>query len=154
MVTLRDYIEEMMGAQRLDVDGDKTFYLFGDNTADFDMLLNEYNAPDFRNYTVPPSLSWGLAGDGTGVPFHTHGAVFAEVMYGRKIWFLYPPSKRPTFLPDDTSLHWLTHEYPLLTEDSKPLQCIINPGQVLYIPAEWLHSTLNVGQSVFISAFV
>jgi len=70
------------------------------------------------------------------------------------MWFLYPPFQRPHFGPDKTSLHWVTTEYPLLTEDAKPLQCILSPGQVLYIPEDWLHSTLNLGQSVFISSFV
>jgi len=75
----------MMGPQQLSIDGDKTFYLFGDNTADFDSLLDEYDPPNFGNYTISPSLSWGMAGDGTGVPFHVHGEVFAEVIYGRKV---------------------------------------------------------------------
>lgn len=52
-------------------------------------------------------LSWGLGGSGTGVPFHTHGAVFAEgeflysfttqfkckVLHGMKRWFLYAPGE-------------------------------------------------------------
>jgi len=154
MVTLRQYVEEMMEPQSLDVDGDKTFYLFGDNTADMDPLINEYDPPHFTNYTVTPSLSWGLAGDGSGVPFHVHGAVFAEVISGRKLWFLYPPSQKLYFFPNKTTLHWLTTEYPQLTENAKPLECILSPGQVLYIPSAWYHATLNLGQSVFISAFV
>lgn len=44
--------------------------------------------------------------------------------------------------------------YPTLTEDELPQECVVNAGEVLYIPDDWWHSTLNLGQSVFISAFV
>ena len=57
----------------------------------------------FENYKIPPftlplhypALSFGLAGPGTGVPFHFHGPGFAETIYGRKRWFLTPPDVKP-----------------------------------------------------------
>jgi hypothetical protein len=34
--------------------------------------------------TEKGSLSFGMGGDGSGVPFHRHGHVFAEVLHGHK----------------------------------------------------------------------
>ena len=39
-------------------------------------------------WTVPDheaALSFGIAGAGTGVPFHFHGPGFAEVIHGSKV---------------------------------------------------------------------
>uniref|UniRef100_A0A6B2LHZ0 JmjC domain-containing protein n=1 Tax=Arcella intermedia TaxID=1963864 RepID=A0A6B2LHZ0_9EUKA len=153
-VFMGEYIRTMMGPQEVNnVQGDKIYYLFGDNGKELDSFLKDYVPPHFQNYTITPSLSWGLAGDGTGVPFHTHGAVFAEVLHGRKAWFLYKLGEIPTFDPNKTSLHWFLTEYPKYK--AKPfIECVLEPEEVLYIPSDWFHSTLNVGQTVFISAFI
>ncbi len=34
------------------------------------------------------------------------------------------------------------------------LECVLEPDELLYIPSEWWHATLNIGESVFISTFV
>jgi hypothetical protein len=120
-------------------------------SAQFQALFATYVLPPWHatNTTAPhPSLSFGFAGHGTcsmipflvrsmkrrdlmcragsGVPLHTHGAVFAEVLHGRKVvpysvlcllalvsfcnfiptkrWFLYPPSYKPLFDPNETTL--------------------------------------------------
>ena len=73
-----------------------------------------------------PALTFGLAALLSGVSFHTHGAVFAEVtvqascggnydsdscvtwraqvQHGSKLWFLSPPSERPLFHGDVTQM--------------------------------------------------
>lgn len=83
---------------------------------------------------------------------HRHGPVFAEVIHGKKRWFLYPPEYTPIFDPNASTLQWLMEEYPTL--QVKPMECVLQPGEVLYLPSDWWHSTLNIGQSVFISTFV
>ncbi|XP_069503134.1 jmjC domain-containing protein 8 isoform X3 [Ambystoma mexicanum] len=93
-------------------------------------------------------------GSGTGVPFHWHGPGFSEVIFGRKRWFLYPPEKTPEFNPNETTLSWLANTYPLLSEQDRPVECTIRPGEVLYFPDRWWHATLNLDTSVFISTFL
>lgn len=83
--TLREYILNMMEPQELDKGGHQSFYHFGDHRAAFEPLLAEYILPSEWDQTQEASLSWGLAGDLTGVPFHVHGHVFAEVLVGRKV---------------------------------------------------------------------
>jgi len=143
----------MIETQNEDMDGANTFYHFGDHRQDFDPVIQSYIKPPFH-VAVNASLSFGIAGDATGVPFHFHGAVFAEVIYGRKHWFLYQPDYKPSFEPDTTSLLWYKNVYPFLKEWDKPLECSVLPYQIIYIPSNWYHSTLNIGQTVFISTFI
>ncbi|XP_047637024.1 jmjC domain-containing protein 8 isoform X3 [Phacochoerus africanus] len=101
-----------------------------------------------------PAYSFGIAGAGSGVPFHWHGPGFSEVIYGRKRWFLYPPEKTPEFHPNKTTLAWLRDTYPALAPSARPLECTIQAGEVLYFPDRWWHATLNLDISVFISTFL
>ena len=62
-------------------------------------------------------------------------------------WFLLPPaaasfSRRP-------AAQWLEKEYPALAASSTPpLELVQEGGDVLFVPAGWAHSTLNVEVSV------
>ena len=52
----------------------ETFYFFGDNDIEeWSDLLSEYNLPPLNLPHHSAALSFGLAGPGTGVPFHFHG---------------------------------------------------------------------------------
>ena len=106
--------------------------MFGDNDyeewADF---LQEYSPPPYSLPGHTPALSFGVAGPGSGVPFHTHGyntilllltvlttlnhyvhrPGFAETIYGRKRWFLTAPDVQPDFHPNKTTLQWLLEDY-------------------------------------------
>jgi len=131
---------------------------------------------------LPPRVdyvrySFGVGGHRSGVPFHFHGSALAEVMHGRKRWFLYPPVDEaaastaspfssttaasdpdlpfPAFRPSLTQLQWLHQLYPTLSTVDRPLQCTLHPGELIYIPSRWYHATLNLGAvSVFVSSFV
>jgi hypothetical protein len=156
--TLREYLTSMMEPQD-DRDGAHTYYHFGDHSAAFEPLLRGYVVPRVwgTNRSVP-SLSWGLAGDVSGVPFHVHGPVFAEVLHGRKHWLVLPPQVRPEFDPDEPPLRWLLRRVQgaglSASSESGLLQCTLLPGEILYLPGMWWHATLNLGQTVFISSFV
>ena len=43
---------------------------------------------------------------------------------------------------------------PADADAGEPLQCTLRPGEALYFPSGWWHTTLNLDQSVFVSAFV
>ncbi|GBG27343.1 Bifunctional lysine-specific demethylase and histidyl-hydroxylase NO66 [Hondaea fermentalgiana] len=101
------------------------------------------------------SLSFGLAGAGTGVPFHFHGPGFLQMIHGRKRWFLYPPGSSPDFHPNATTLSWVRTVYPHLTESAKPShECVLEPGDVIYFPNSWMHATLNLDNyTAFVATF-
>eukprot|EP01095_Lingulamoeba_sp_RSL-Kostka_P003304 TRINITY_DN14301_c0_g1_i1.p1 TRINITY_DN14301_c0_g1~~TRINITY_DN14301_c0_g1_i1.p1 ORF type:complete len:324 (+),score=55.32 TRINITY_DN14301_c0_g1_i1:138-974(+) len=182
--TLKYYIENSMNVQTLDKTADSTFYHFGDNNYqefgdffdcynlpfdivkaaedfyrkkdDFNLIYNgDYSKIEVTREDIDVAFSFGLAGSRTGVPFHVHGPVFAEVVQGKKKWILLPPNEDPPFDPNKTSYYWFDSTYEDYNKRNDNLQeCVLEPNQILYIPNEWYHLTFNIGQSVFISAFL
>ncbi|KAK3525376.1 hypothetical protein QTP86_031251 [Hemibagrus guttatus] len=154
-VRFEEYVTSLLTPQSEDTLGSDTLYFFGDNNfTEWHSLFENYNAPPYSLPHTSPAYSFGIAGPGTGVPFHWHGPGYSEVIYGRKRWFLYPPDEAPEFHPNHTTLSWITHTYPNLEEHNTPLECTIRPGEVLYFPDRWWHATLNLDISVFISTFL
>ncbi|CAH1794184.1 unnamed protein product, partial [Owenia fusiformis] len=154
-VPLEKYINEIMKPQKIEQLGNETLYWFGDNNyTEWQEFFDQYIQPKYKLPDMTGALSFGIAGAGTGVPFHFHGPGFGEVIYGRKRWFLYPPDQKPEFHPNRTTLHWLMEDYPKLIEYTKPLECTLNVGDIIYFPDRWWHGTLNIDTSVFMSTFL
>ncbi|XP_069762309.1 jmjC domain-containing protein 8 isoform X2 [Narcine bancroftii] len=129
-VLFKDYIQHIMKPQSLDSLGSDTLYFFGDNNfTEWDSLFRTYIPPPFQLPGTKEAYSFGIAGAGTGVPFHWHGPGYSEIIYGRKHWLLYPPDKTPEFHPNRTTLSWILDTYPYLSEEDKPLECTIHPGE-------------------------
>uniref|UniRef100_A0A8D2L4N6 Jumonji domain containing 8 n=1 Tax=Varanus komodoensis TaxID=61221 RepID=A0A8D2L4N6_VARKO len=151
----QEYVDQFLEPQDPDSLGSETLYFFGNNNfTEWGPLFQRYTPPPFRIPGMTVAYSFGIAGSGSGVPFHWHGPGFSEVIFGRKRWFLYPPEKTPEFHPNRTTLSWLLHTYPLLPPWERPVECTIHPGEVLYFPDRWWHATLNLDTSVFISTFL
>ncbi|XP_041318097.1 jmjC domain-containing protein 8 isoform X3 [Pyrgilauda ruficollis] len=178
-VPFQEYVEHLLKPQDPARLGSDTLYFFGDNNfTEWGPLFQHYVPPPFRIPGTSPAYSFGIAGSGSGVPFHWHGPGFSEVIFGRKRWFLYPPEQTPHFHPNESTLAWLQHTYPTLPPAQLPLECTLRPGevrpalqgtpgfparavrphwcplQVLYFPDRWWHATLNLDTSVFISTFL
>ena len=128
----------------------ETFYFFGDNdVVEWKDLLDEYILPPLQIPLHSTALSFGLAGPGTGVPFHFHGPGFAETIYGRKRWFLTAPDVRPEFHPNKTTLQWYFQDYAKVKSEIDLYECTLRPGEIIYFPDKWWHATLNLDTSVF-----
>lgn len=161
---VRDYVEEVRKPQDLSTSGDNTLYLFGDHIEPWwEHLFSNYAHPlrlFLRTIDREPALSFGMANVGTGVPLHTHGAVFAEMLHGKKRWFLAPPGdeNKPRFDGNESVLRYAMSVLPTYTpqERNPPAlwDCTIKPGEILWIPHKWWHSTFNIGDAVFISSFL
>ena len=164
-VPFRRYINEMITQpQTLESLGNETYYLFGSAQGKrFPELLKAYRLPPFDAAVQEgqySTLSFGLAGKNSGVPFHGHGPGWSEVLHGRKRWFLYPrddartPSEIVHFDPDASQLQWLSSVYPTLQPSDRPIQCTIKPGEILYFPTWWVHAVLNLDPyTSFVSTF-
>lgn len=151
----QDYVHQLLQPQDLTSLGSETLYFFGDNNfTEWGPLFQKYRPPPFGIPGTTRAYSFGIAGSGSGVPFHWHGPGYSEVIFGRKRWFLYPPEKTPEFHPNKTTLSWLLDTYPFLPPWERPIECTIYPGEVLYFPDRWWHATLNLDTSVFISTFL
>eukprot|EP00043_Microstomoeca_roanoka_P005517 m.56207 g.56207 ORF g.56207 m.56207 type:complete len:266 (+) comp13001_c0_seq3:309-1106(+) len=156
-MSFAEYLDHLLEPRAMsDVAGD-TWYFFGNNDYDQSWVnfTEHYVRPDYP-YPREPFFSFGIGGSGSGVPFHTHGAVFAEVLHGAKRWFLSPPDSRPRFSPDETSYRWLHLVWPTYDQDEidQLYECTLYPNEVLWIDAQWWHMTLNIGDTVFMSTFL
>jgi hypothetical protein len=102
-------------------------------------------------------LLLALGGSGSGIPFHEHRDAFNEVLVGAKRWSLYPPGafKRIAdafgFDPRRPHLEWLRTVLPTLPPAARPLECVQRAGEVLFIPRNWFHATLNMGETVAVA---
>ncbi|KAK8747922.1 hypothetical protein OTU49_016232 [Cherax quadricarinatus] len=154
-MSFKDYCNHHIHPQQLSALGNETFYLFGDNShEEWQNLLELYEPPPYSLPHHLPAYSFGLAGPGTGVPFHFHGPGFAETIWGRKRWFMYPPDVEPKFHPNCTTLQWLMEVYPDVKDNPNLYECTLQPGEIVYFPDKWWHATLNIDSSVFISTFL
>eukprot|EP01048_Picozoa_sp_COSAG05_P010779 COSAG05_NODE_971_length_6368_cov_3.026320_3_plen_515_part_00 len=101
---------------------------------------------------------WMVGGPLSGTTFHFHAAAWTGVIYGRKRWFLYPPTMTPpgggsgsNMVPTFPITYWLSDVYPRLAESHKPVECMQHPGDLLYIPEGWYHAVLNVDDVVAVT---
>jgi hypothetical protein len=53
----------------------------------------------------------------------------------------------------ETAAHWALTQLPSLSGDARPLECVLKRGDLLYFPSSWLHATVNLQDTVFMSSF-
>eukprot|EP00927_Polykrikos_kofoidii_P054162 TRINITY_DN48637_c0_g1_i1.p1 TRINITY_DN48637_c0_g1~~TRINITY_DN48637_c0_g1_i1.p1 ORF type:complete len:350 (+),score=40.96 TRINITY_DN48637_c0_g1_i1:35-1051(+) len=162
------YVERLMRPPEnlsvaLDTKAGSTWYLCNDNL--WDAILAQYDrSPMLRGRKgtrglsisdVDGALSFGVGRTGSGLPFHVHGAQFAEVSHGQKVWFAAPftASMDLNFSPTTSSLSWLFDNLDRGLPNSV-LVCTQRAGETIYIPPMWWHATLNIGETFFFLDFV
>ena len=154
-ITFTEYMQQILKPQDYSKSGRDTLYFFGNHDySEWKDLFDNYVIPPYELPGKSSALSFGIAGAGTGVPFHFHGPGFAEVITGQKRWFLLPFDKKPSFDPNKTTLRWLTEEYKKVVHNEQFYECVLKPGELLYFPDKWWHATLNVEDAVFMSTFL
>ena len=129
------------------------------NSSRFAFSTDQYGVGEV--YVVPdlmppnlldPSFQLAIAASGTGLAFHWHADVWAETLHGARRWMLYPPQTSPQFNPRATSAQWLKEVRSTWTSNEEALQeCTILPNEAIYVPADWFHSTLSLGEAVSIT---
>ena len=133
---------------------------FFDNKAvhghDLFSLLGKDKRPDHRWLIIGPKRS--------GSSFHidpnaTHA--WNAPIRGRKRWIFYPPGVNPPGVfpspsGDDVIMpislaewflsHWNEHVKQRSNPDKskRPLECTVNPGEILFVPHGWWHCVLNL----------
>jgi hypothetical protein len=156
-VLLSQYLDEIMTARETTPDqlSNESWYLFGETYSDeWIELLDHYDLPPCYTCTGEwaVALAFGIGNRGSGVQWHTHGPGFSEAIHGRKHWILYPPKKPPDFHKDQSSRQWMETTY--WTADPKPMECTLEPGDLIYFPDRWWHATINLDPyTVFVSSF-
>eukprot|EP00939_MAST-03C_sp_MAST-3C-sp1_P005383 g5383.t1 len=163
---LDEYVNNYMGLKERETAtwGNESWYLFGDNPEPFwNDLLEDYVLPSvLEAYTivVDPLIDLtpvvGLGGVHSGVPFHTHGDGWSEVIHGRKRWFLFPEGIVPEFDTQHTQYKWTRDVYASMNATLRDslFECVLEPGDALYFPSNWYHATLNLDPyTAFVSVF-
>ncbi|XP_041363536.1 bifunctional arginine demethylase and lysyl-hydroxylase JMJD6-like isoform X2 [Gigantopelta aegis] len=170
-VVVKDFIDNVISA-----DGDRDLYLFDWSLPQHCLPLAEelnipkYFAGDYLQRLSPgsqyrdtwPSLFIAAAGLRSELHVDTFGSNFWMALFqGRKKWILYPAEEQcllypqllqsmdPTFEVDVTKPD--LDRFPLLSL-THPVQCILQPGDLLFVPAGCPHHITNLETSVAISA--
>ena len=154
-ILFKEYMDRIFVPQDYNKSGQETLYFFGNHIyEEWKDLFDNYVLPPYELPGKDSALSFGIAGAGTGVPFHFHGPGFAEVIRGRKRWFLTPYEQKPMFDPNKTTLRWLSESYSDIALKDYFYECVLGPNEILYFPDKWWHATLNVEDAVFMSTFL
>jgi hypothetical protein len=118
-------------------------------------VLGDEHRPDYRWFLCGPA--------GSGSPWHTdpHAtSAWNGLLYGRKRWALYPPGKIPpgvTISDDGDEYHsikpvrWFLEVYPYLKPEDKPMEFVLEPGEIVFVPAGWWHTVLNVTDTIAVT---
>lgn len=121
------------------------------HSAKLETLLNRCTLPEIY-----------IGGVGGGFPFlhydlyHTHA--FLSQIYGRKLFvlyspeqseFLYPSAQTPNQSMVNIGAPDLT-KYPLFAK-AVPVQFILEPGETVFVPAGWWHTTRMLSASITVS---
>ena len=129
----------------------------GERTALLDLLREDYDwrapflewddtAHALNRDMFPSSQQFYLGGTGTGAPIHFHSDAWNVCAYGQRRWFLFKP-EHATYSKIPMK-EWIEKDYPKLAGRAKPLECMQQAGDVLFVPQHWGHGTFNVQESV------
>lgn len=127
------------------------------------LAVGRGEVPDYLINYDPVLTQFNLGPALTGAQPHFHGDAWNGLVYGRKQWFISPPSRAFFARSGQRVIDWLATP-PKLAElaarDSKDgaqdgigsaesdLLCVQEAGDVVYLPRLWGHAVLNLAQSV------
>ena len=95
------------------------------------------------------SMILSVGGTPSGLTFHQKGDSVLLLLEGKKRWFLYSEEAHYGGVPggfrDDTcGSEWAEEVLPTLNSTLLPMQCVQEPGEVMYVPQAWWHATTNI----------
>ena len=119
----------------------------------------------YMSHDDRPDYRWLLIGpNGSGSPFHTdphRSSAWNAVIEGCKRVSFYPPEVIPPgvdeelihsdYYASEDTMEWYRDTYPSLPLERLPLEVLVHPGEILFIPSGWWHSVLNIGLTVAVT---
>jgi len=131
-----------------------TFVYFSDFKCKRDSLCHtvaeEFGIPElFGRAKTVRSRNFLVGGPDSGLPFHKHGMTWQSLSMGRKAWYLLPPGSMSEEIHDATGPYiFPVRSYHALMQQrrlgKRPLYCVQHPGETLFVPEYWWHSTMNL----------
>jgi hypothetical protein len=141
---------------------------------DYFSYLEHPHRPSFRWILVGPARSGA-----TFHKDPNHTSAWNGLLWGLKKWLLYPPNTIPpgTFPSDDewevttpiSIVEWFYNFYQETdkpekkksksglssknnqTDPQRPVECLLRPGDMIFIPNGWWHTVLNLEESVAVT---
>lgn len=130
------------------------------SATDLFRLFGEKARPDYRWLIIGPKRS--------GSMFHidpNQTNAWNAAIKGRKKWIFYPPGETPpgvmtssdgaeATMPLSTGewllAFWPFHRQALKNKEilKRPLECILNPGELIFVPHNWWHMVINLDESI------
>ncbi|EGC32612.1 hypothetical protein DICPUDRAFT_155396 [Dictyostelium purpureum] len=168
-MTFRDYVQYMKTQN-----DEEPLYVFDQAFGEkAPSLLEQYKVPkyfpeDLFQYSGPeerPHFRWLVIGpERSGASWHIDPAgtsAWNSLISGKKRWLMYPPAFTPYTVDledfeekiygSPPSLLWLLEVYPYLPPDYRPIECIQEPGETIFVPGGWWHMVLNLEESIAVT---
>lgn len=92
--------------------------------------------------TGKDSIHFFLGSANSGAPFHIHADAINVITKGRKKWFIAPPIQ--ALYSRKHIAQWLKEDYEAIAKEKRPLECVQEEGDIVYIPFDWGHATINL----------
>eukprot|EP00931_Biecheleriopsis_adriatica_P071563 TRINITY_DN4543_c0_g1_i1.p1 TRINITY_DN4543_c0_g1~~TRINITY_DN4543_c0_g1_i1.p1 ORF type:complete len:530 (-),score=96.16 TRINITY_DN4543_c0_g1_i1:11-1561(-) len=147
---------EVVGDMELVHDRDDgSFVSFGHHTQFAERVLNVTpgwsGLPEFLKHFEGVPVSMSLGASRSGLSFHNHGSSLLWLLHGRKHWYMCPPGCVTLALKENSSIalghspwHWGNETL----KKAEMKQCTQEAGEVMFVPSNWEHSTLNIGTAL------
>ncbi|CAG9859596.1 unnamed protein product [Phyllotreta striolata] len=122
----------------------------------------DWSSLGFPDIKPDDSTIWiGSKGAHTSCHMDCYGFNLVHQIYGSKLWLLFPPEEnlKPTRVPyEESSIYSKFNFFSPQTDDfqgntNKCRKCILNPGDVLFVPHKWWHYVENLETSITINAW-
>eukprot|EP01126_Amoeba_proteus_P014545 TRINITY_DN1641_c0_g1_i10.p1 TRINITY_DN1641_c0_g1~~TRINITY_DN1641_c0_g1_i10.p1 ORF type:complete len:196 (+),score=46.98 TRINITY_DN1641_c0_g1_i10:1215-1802(+) len=110
-----------------------------------------------------PPYRWVLLGaKGSGSCFHqdpNYTAAWNASLTGRKKFVLFPGNVVPpgvttldedNFVPPLSVIQWFVEYYPFL-EKGTFVECVVHPGEMIFVPSGWWHTVLNLDCTIAVT---
>lgn len=166
-MTMKDYFRyaEQTNDERPMYLFDYDFALDTDLGRHFDVPL--YFKEDLFSILGPrrPNYRWLIIGPKhSGSTFHKDPnatSAWNAAITGRKKWILFPPHITPPgvrvsrdgamVMTPLSPIEWFMNYYDEATHGFEPYECIVNPGEVMFVPSGWWHMVINLETSIAIT---
>eukprot|EP00040_Diaphanoeca_grandis_P030154 m.177793 g.177793 ORF g.177793 m.177793 type:complete len:589 (+) comp31910_c0_seq2:233-1999(+) len=138
----------------------------------FDSMLGKdgYQIPSRFKTNGVDEMLLSIGPSKLGLPFHNHAAAWQTVISGEKLFFFLPPLTKESWghaLPRERADKLLSKLFlatsvdlirSKITEAMVELKldkqtiglqhCVVQPGDVIWIPCNWYHATVNIGTTL------
>eukprot|EP00607_Mallomonas_marina_P006616 CAMPEP_0182436580 /NCGR_PEP_ID=MMETSP1167-20130531/82355_1 /TAXON_ID=2988 /ORGANISM="Mallomonas Sp, Strain CCMP3275" /LENGTH=196 /DNA_ID=CAMNT_0024628903 /DNA_START=123 /DNA_END=713 /DNA_ORIENTATION=- len=104
-----------------------------------------------ESYIAQYGMQLSIGSASSGAPMHGHDSAWCVLLTGRKRWFLMPPNGmglRNRFWAEPKHPRSQLSLFKKLREEGLLFETTQYPGDVLYVPSDWVHGTLNTCETV------